>query len=256
MRDQRYQVKYLSSLKEEKRRHFIRSRMRKGQKIVKILGEETCLKRAVVLDLGCSIGIISDVLARRVNSVVGVDIDDDAIRTAARLHRMENCSFILADGGHLPFKSNCFDVVICNQVLEHVPNPTLLISEIYRTVKDHGLVYFAVGNRFVLFEPHYGLPFLSWLPGKVADLYLRITKRGMHYYERLPTYWSLKKILQPFTIKDKTVHVVKNPRRYFISDEIPSWLIPILKRLPTTFLRLLLPLFPSWIFILRKDHKN
>ena len=34
----------------------------------------------------------------------------------------------------LPFKSNCFDVCVCTQVLEHVEKPELVFGEISRTL--------------------------------------------------------------------------------------------------------------------------
>lgn len=251
VQQRRYQTEYLKCLEGRRQRDFLESRRKKGSKIAKIIEESIDLEESEVLDLGCSIGIISNVLANKAKNVVGIDIDSHAI-TMARSYRAKNCSFILADGLFLPFKQSCFKVIVCNQVLEHVPNYKILVREIRRAVKEEGLIYFATGNRFVVFEPHYGLPFLSWLPRKLANFYLKITGKGEYYYERLPTYWGLKKILRNFIVKDKTIDVVKSPEKYFIVNEVPTSLKPILKRLPRVLLRLLLPLFPGWIFILRK----
>ncbi|MFP4557245.1 MAG: class I SAM-dependent methyltransferase [Bacteroidales bacterium] len=44
----------------------------------------------------------------------------------------------------MPFKSNSFDVVFCNHVLEHVPNDHKAMSELYRVMKPGGFGIFQV----------------------------------------------------------------------------------------------------------------
>ena len=45
-------------------------------------------------------------------------------------------NFCLAEGSHLPFKDNAFDLVISSQVIEHVPKPALMAKEMVRISKD------------------------------------------------------------------------------------------------------------------------
>ena len=45
---------------------------------------------------------------------------------------------VKADICDLPFKDNSFDVVFCNHVLEHIPDDTKAISELYRILKPGG----------------------------------------------------------------------------------------------------------------------
>ncbi len=47
---------------------------------------------------------------------------------------------VVGDVHSAPFADSSFDVVVCNQVLEHVPRPTIVVREIYRLVKHGGLV--------------------------------------------------------------------------------------------------------------------
>jgi 2-polyprenyl-6-hydroxyphenyl methylase/3-demethylubiquinone-9 3-methyltransferase len=47
----------------------------------------------------------------------------------------------------LPYNDNTFDIVICVDVLEHVENLQIAISEIYRVLKPHGLFFFDTINR-------------------------------------------------------------------------------------------------------------
>ncbi len=56
------------------------------------------------------------------------------------MHPFENVD-IVADIAYLPFENNSIDAVICEHVLEHVPEPQAVISEMKRVLKSGGLVY-------------------------------------------------------------------------------------------------------------------
>ncbi len=46
-----------------------------------------------------------------------------------------------ADGGRVPFADECFDVVICAEVLEHVWEPESVLKNIFRVLKPSGRVF-------------------------------------------------------------------------------------------------------------------
>jgi SAM-dependent methyltransferase len=48
---------------------------------------------------------------------------------------------LICDGHDLPFKDQTFDGVVIQAVLEHVADPYRVVAEIYRVLKDNGLVY-------------------------------------------------------------------------------------------------------------------
>lgn len=51
---------------------------------------------------------------------------------------------VKADICHLPFKDNSFDVVLCNHVLEHVPEDIRAMQELYRILKPKGWGIFQI----------------------------------------------------------------------------------------------------------------
>ena len=60
-----------------------------------------------------------------------------------------------ADICALPFKDNSFDIILCNHVLEHIPNDRKAISELYRVLKPSGWGIFQIPqdlNREVTYE--------------------------------------------------------------------------------------------------------
>lgn len=72
---------------------------------------------------------------------------------------------LVGDAHNIPFQSDSFDSVICNAVLEHVPNPQIVVDEIIRVLKPGGLIYLEV-------------PFLFFYHGYPND-YHRFTKHGL-----------------------------------------------------------------------------
>ncbi len=62
---------------------------------------------------------------------------------------------VKADICNLPFSDNSFDVILCNHVLEHIPNDTKAMEELYRVLKPGGWGIFQIPqdlNRETTFE--------------------------------------------------------------------------------------------------------
>ena len=51
---------------------------------------------------------------------------------------------VKADICNLPFKDNTFDVILCNHVLEHIPDDTKAMEELYRVMKQGGYGIFQI----------------------------------------------------------------------------------------------------------------
>lgn len=55
---------------------------------------------------------------------------------------------VVARAEELPFEDGSVDVIVCDNMLEHVPKPSLVIGEIKRVLKPHGIVY--IGIPFII----------------------------------------------------------------------------------------------------------
>jgi len=104
-----------------------------------------------VLDLGCGRGRHLHALYwdKTPVDVVGLDLSLEDVKAAwdgffelpppDPSSDLRSAVVTAGDGGRLPFPDASFDRVICSEVLEHVPDPDLVLSEISRILKPDGL---------------------------------------------------------------------------------------------------------------------
>jgi len=78
-----------------------------------------------------------------------------------------------ADAHDLPFRDGWFDGCVSLQVLEHVHEPKRVIHEVSRVLKPGGRVLISCENYLSFREPHYGVPWLPFLPKPLGALYLK-----------------------------------------------------------------------------------
>lgn len=93
---------------------------------------------------------------------------------------------VKADICDLPFDDNSFDFIICNHVLEHIPNDTLAMKELYRVLAPNGMAIMQVPydrNRDVTFEDNRITD-----PKERAEIfgqYDHVRVYGMDYFSKL-----------------------------------------------------------------------
>ncbi|MBU2639867.1 MAG: glycosyltransferase [Nanoarchaeota archaeon] len=232
------------------------SRLFKAEKIKSVIldfDRKRNYKECVCLDFGCSIGVISLYFSDMFKKIIGIDIDKTALNWAENekdSKKINNVEFILNRNEKLPLGDKSIDVIICNHTYEHVPNVKAMIKEFLRVLKPNGIIYFGATNKYSLIEPHYNLPFLSWFPKKISNVYLKLFRRGDYYYENLLSYPSIKQLLRGFQVFDYSAKIAKNPEKFTALDVVKE--NSLITKIPELILKRLIFLFPSWIFILKK----
>jgi ubiquinone/menaquinone biosynthesis C-methylase UbiE len=100
------------------------------------------VKGKQVLDVGCGGGIISELLANQLNTlVVGIDPSASQIRRVARrAHKLSGLFGVQARAEDLPFADNSFDYVVSSCAYKHWPDSHLGIEECLRVVRAGGAV--------------------------------------------------------------------------------------------------------------------
>jgi len=228
-------------------------RLEKAQTILAVLEDYlSTLDGLTLLEMSSSAGLMTQAFGKRLKKVVGIDIDENAVSFAVENNPDDHIEFHLMDAQQTEFGDNSFDVVVCNQMYEHVPDPNLLMKEIYRVLKPNGVCYFGATNRLKIVETHYGRnPFLSYLPKSMANIYLHVLGRGNYYYENLYGYWKLRKLTETFKLIDYTRKVVAEPGRYHATEMVKNGSFQ--QRLALMVLRYAYWFFPGYIWLLKKQ---
>jgi SAM-dependent methyltransferase len=226
-------------------------RRRKAQKILTVLRHvlgappQDPLAGLTVADIGCSQGYIADELALAgADRVYGVDIDVPGLgvahdRFGQRVH------FLCAAGERLPFADSSLDIAVLNHIYEHVVDADAVVGDLRRVLKPDGVLYLGLGNRLGVVEPHYRLPFLSYLPARAADRYVRAFGRADHYYERFRTRPGLRRMMAGWHVLDYTLPLLAEPSAFAGDDVVPG----AVARLPEPVLASLLPVVPTYVWV-------
>jgi len=207
-----------------------------------------------ILEVGCGSGGISDYFATHPSlqcEVHAVDVNDN--RKVSSSYQ-----FQLVDSVALPFEDELFDVVITNHVIEHVGDTAAQIKhlqEIQRALKEDGVVYLAVPNRWMLTEPHYNLRFLSWLPHSWRTPYLKWRGKGEFYDCEPLAMAELEKMLTTCNFRWENICI--EALRETLNIEQPNALITRrVKALPDVVFKPLKPIIPTLIYRLKHAEKE
>jgi SAM-dependent methyltransferase len=93
---------------------------------------------------------------------------------------------VKADICNLPFKDNEFDMILCNHVLEHIPDDTKAMQELYRVLKVGGMGVFQIPqdvNRDKTFEDHSITDKKE--RAKIFGQYDHVRIYGLDYFDKL-----------------------------------------------------------------------
>jgi SAM-dependent methyltransferase len=92
-------------------------------------------------------------------------------------HGLTNVVFIRGDATSLPFRSEAFDFVHENNVIEHVADPAAMVREGLRVTACKGLYACVSPNRFSITpEPHFRVPLFGVFPAPVRRWLIRFSR--------------------------------------------------------------------------------
>ena len=163
--------------------------------------QEVASPGAVVLDYGCGSGTVVEMLRNAGYDARGVDIRWPGATTpdieASELGR-EGVLRYYEEGGRLPFDDDTFDVVVSDQVFEHVVPLEASVREIERVLRPGGVAYHHFPSRAVLREGHIGIPLAHLMPpGRARLAYTTALRRaglGKFKDDRPAREWAIEKL--------------------------------------------------------------
>jgi ubiquinone/menaquinone biosynthesis C-methylase UbiE len=98
------------------------------------------VKDKVILDIASGEGYGSNLLAASAKSVIGVDIDQEAITKAKAKYQQSNLTFKTGSADKIPVDDHSIDVLISFETIEHHDKHLEMFSEIKRVLKSDGIL--------------------------------------------------------------------------------------------------------------------
>jgi SAM-dependent methyltransferase len=104
------------------------------------------------LDFGCGVGRLTQPLAQRFDSCVGVDISEKMIQIAESFNRQANCDYICSSDVRLPFEDESFSFIYTNIVLQHMPHSLAdgYLRQFVRILQPGGVAVFGVQDSYAI----------------------------------------------------------------------------------------------------------
>ena len=175
------------------------------------------LKGKRILDVGCGGGILSESLALEGATVVGIDLAEAGLEVA-KLHLLESgldIDYQSISAEDLAEKeTESFDVIACLEMLEHVPDPSLVIEACSKLVKPQGKVFFSTINR----NPK---SYFFAIVG--AEYVLNLLPKGTHNYEKFIRPSEIDGWARNFNLSiSSIIGMTYNPltKKYKLGDDV------------------------------------
>ena len=146
-----------------------------------------------ILELGSGEGGTASVFSKD-NKYISLDL------SLLRLQRQPNNIIrINADANGLPFKHSIFDLIILQDVIEHLPFNNSFLHYLSGFLKKDGMIYLSTPSRFSLLnfisDPHFGLPFISILKRKhIKKYFLPLIRKDDSYRIDIAQLLSLNEL--------------------------------------------------------------
>ncbi len=136
------------------------------------------LKDKSVLDVGCGGGVFSESMAACGATVTGIDLAQESLEVA-KLHLYESGHKIdyqnISVEDYAKQHENSTDVIVCMEMLEHVPDPQSVVNACAKILKPGGWLFLSTINRSAK---------AMMLGIFVAEHVMGLVPKGTHHFDQ------------------------------------------------------------------------
>lgn len=182
------------------------------------------LAHGVLLDVGCGLKPYQKNFAPFVEKYYGTEYSSTS-------GYMGNLADVAADAAVMPFADASVDTILCTEVLEHVPDPEKVISELARILRPDGIV---ITTAPFIFPIHDSFDFFRYTDKGLAEM---MKRQGL----------SIEKI-EPLSGTGLTISMLINIYVFDLGFTWTKWLYPIgLVLRPLLWLLILIVNLSGWV---------
>jgi ubiquinone/menaquinone biosynthesis C-methylase UbiE len=202
----------------------------RGKFVYTIVNQKVGTNNLSVLDLGSgeggtakvfskdnfvvSLDLSLDRLKRQISTVISKESsteksstnDEDRFLSSFEMTSSNIPNYLARVNGsaiQLPFKDQSFNLIIIQDVIEHISDTNNFYSEIMRVLKPNGNVFISTPNKFSIFnfisDPHFGLPIVSILNrASIKKYFLKYFRKSDFHREDIAELFSLNGLVNLF----------------------------------------------------------
>jgi SAM-dependent methyltransferase len=197
---------------------------------------------SIVLDIGCGRGAYHEdkvvyrrdlrVLRGKVHEVIGLDVDPAS--------KENPCidKFLLVETDRWPVDDGSADLLICDNVLEHLLDPVLLFKEANRVLRRGGLICIRTPNAF-----NYIALFSRLVPNKYHSRVTAAVQDGRKEEDIFPTYYHcntisrIRSMLKKWGFTNEVVYGYEAEPSYLSFSRLAYWLGVMHQKFAPQFLK-------------------
>jgi SAM-dependent methyltransferase len=202
---------------------YVASAVARGESALAEVQQAGARAGGMLLEIGCGTGGLLTAANGTFEPVVGVDI---ALRwliiAQKRLQEVgSRATLVCACAEFLPFRGDCVQLVVANDVVEHARGQVGLLREARRVLAAQGALFLSTPNRWSLApDPHMQLFGLGFLPPRWRQAYVRAARQVPYRVIRTLNYFELQRLVlrsgferwQLFLPEFKPAHVARLSR--------------------------------------------
>lgn len=204
-----------------------------------------------VLEIGCGVGGNLLPFSEMGCNVTGVDMAENKIRKAVSIFEEAHAQgkFIASDIFAMKDLERSFDLILCHDVIEHIPTKELFLSDIEKYLKPGGVVFMSFPAWQMPFGGHQQIcksgvlshfPFIHLLPKSLYKFILKHCGEDSADIEELLSIKSTATTIELFErLVSRTNLKIINRRLYFINPHYeikfglkPRKLSPLIDKIP------------------------